>query len=140
MQRESLSVAAIVISFVFLGMGFIGGYLSGRANQGKVYQRAIEKAERMEKLIGDLSHSLAGARENYLRAEADANRLAENLEGARGSIDYLEAKNNRLRTDNFILTQELGKLERELNDIRGDLGRTADDIGAVIDGAEADEK
>jgi len=140
MQSEKVNWPAVILCAGLLIVGLIGGFFAGRANQGKVYRSAVVTAQKMEVLVGELSHSLAGARENYLRAEDEANRLAENYREASALIDELTEQNQRILRDNYALVDELGRLELEINTIRGDVSEVADDIGAVIEGAKAAEK
>ena len=140
MKGETINMGALVICLVLLTVGLVGGFFIGRGIQGKDYRSAIEQATRMESLVGELSDSIAEIRASYEGATSEVAKLRETYAEALDRIVVLRRQLEDILRDNHVLADEIGRLELELNQIRNDISGVANDIGSVIDGAEADEK
>ena len=140
MKGETINMGALVICLVLLTVGLVGGFFIGRGIQGKDYRSAIEQAARMESLVGELRDEVAAIRASYEAIKIEAISLRERLADALGDVTLLEKQVADFLRDNRYLADEVGRLELELNQIRNDISGVANDIGTVIDGAEADEK
>lgn len=138
MQSEKINWAAIILCIVLLIVGAIGGYYAGRGIQGKDYRSALETVATLETRIRDLNESLSGIRESYEGATREVEYLTEKNRESLETISRLRIALNDLLRDNHALADELGKLELELNTIRGDIGGVAGEIGDVIKAVEDD--